>query len=164
MDPHVDDVDIEDVAHALSMQCRYAGHCLDFYSVAEHSVLLSRYARLVLHDRRLALWLLLHDASEAYLQDVVRPVKQHLDGYKVTEVVVQDVVYRRYGLAYSDQSVQVDVLDRRILLDEREQVMRPTRDVWDCVEGLEPLGVEIQCWTPRQARSRFMSNFAALTT
>jgi 5'-deoxynucleotidase YfbR-like HD superfamily hydrolase len=164
MDPHVDDVDIEDVAHALSMQCRYAGHCVDFYSVAEHSVLLSHYALHALDDSRLALWLLLHDGSEAYLQDVVRPVKQHLTGYKSAETVVQDVVYCRYGLRLDDQPALVDVLDRRILLDEREQVMRQTDAVWDCTEGLEPLGMGIPCWTPHQAESRFIAQFAALTS
>ena len=62
LDPRIEDIDIHDIAHALSHQCRYSGHCLRFYSVAEHSVLLSHHVA-----GEHMLWALLHDAWEAYL-------------------------------------------------------------------------------------------------
>src|SRR6266700_4788978 len=87
MDPRSGEVFIDDIAHALSMLCRFGGHCIRFYSVAEHSVLLSRVA-----EPRFKLWALLHDASEAYLADVPRPVKPALVGYKDAEERVQRAI------------------------------------------------------------------------
>src|SRR5438128_12538670 len=69
LDPRLDDICIEDIAHALSMLCRYGGQCQEFYSVAEHSVLMS-YAVNPQH----ALWALLHDATESYMGDLIRPL------------------------------------------------------------------------------------------
>src|SRR4051794_32940266 len=70
--PNPADVDIEDIVHALSMQCRFTGHTKEFYSVAQHSVLVSLTCPSV--D---ALYGLVHDGSEAYLSDIARPVKKH---------------------------------------------------------------------------------------
>ena len=74
--PRVAEVDVRDIAHALSLKCRFGGHCRVFYSVAEHSVRVSRV--LEAKGRELAVWGLMHDAGEAYLPDVGRPVKSFL--------------------------------------------------------------------------------------
>src|SRR4051812_6540197 len=71
LDPRPADVDIQDIAHALAFQCRFGGHVKEFYSVAEHSV---RVSLICAHED--AKWGLLHDATEAYLSDIVRPVKR----------------------------------------------------------------------------------------
>lgn len=71
LNPTEDMIDIIDIAHSLSNQCRFTGHTLSFYSVAEHSVRLSgRF--LTLEDKR---WALMHDAAEAYISDIATPVK-----------------------------------------------------------------------------------------
>src|SRR3954465_12827051 len=89
-----EDIDIEDVAHSLSQICRFAGHTRTHYSVAQHSVLLSLLDDLPWHLQKAAL---LHDASEAYMGDVPRPIKQILSGYKEVEDKIQSVIGVHFG-------------------------------------------------------------------
>lgn len=95
LDPDPEQIDIQDIAWALSMQCRYAGHVKHFYSVAQHSVYVSKAC-----DESDALWGLLHDASEAYIQDIIRPVKIHLSEYKVIEARREKVIAERFNLCW----------------------------------------------------------------
>jgi len=154
MDPRPHEVFIDDIAHALSMLCRFGGHCLRFYSVAEHSVLLARVAR-----PEHKLWALLHDASEAYLVDVPRPIKPALHGYKDAENKITRAIAVRFNLHLGVPEA-VKALDRAILLDEREQNMTPTSEAWSIAE--DPLGVALQFWDPERARREFLSAFELL--
>jgi hypothetical protein len=157
MDPRPGEVDIRDIAHALSMQCRYAGHCLSFYSVAEHSIHVYRYlvAANASPDVRLAG--LLHDASEAYLVDVPRPVKPHLKGYYEAEEAVMQAVFEAFGLSGGIPG-PVKYADNSILLDERAQNMLPAQ-----YEGgwpdLEPLGIVLEFMSPAEAEAEFLRAF-----
>jgi len=159
VDPRPDEIFIEDIAHALSLACRYAGHCISFYSVAEHSVLVARN----LPDH-LKLWGLLHDASEAYLVDVPRPLKPFLSGYRELEDRAMEAVCKRFGLDYLaapfSMPSQVKAIDNRILHDEQLQNMFPCVADWNLVG--EPLGVELQFWSPEQAEREFLAMFAEL--
>jgi hypothetical protein len=156
IDPRPDEVDIEDIAHALSMQCRYAGHCLAFYSVAEHCVHLARHV-----SAPAKRWALLHDAAEAYLVDVPRPVKPHLYGYKSAEARVMQAIAKRFGLD-GECPREVDEADRRILVDEALQIMAPPPVPWAAIDGLKPLGVKLALWPPHVAREEFLTLFADL--
>lgn len=155
MDPRPDEVFIEDIAHALSNLCRYGGHALRFYSVAEHCVLLSRVA-----EPQFKLWALLHDASEAYLVDVPRPIKPFLYGYDAAESKIMRAVEERFNL-HLGMPECVKQLDRAILTDERQQVMAPAPVPWS-TDG-EPLGVEVYCWPPHRAKWFFLSAFYDLS-
>lgn len=155
MDPRAEEIDIEDIAHALSMQCRYAGHCLRFYSVAEHCVHLSRKV-----STENALWALLHDASEAYLVDVPRPVKPYLTGYHRAEDFVMRAVAARFGLG-PVMPAQVNEYDTRILNDEFAQNMAPPPS--GLIDMGEPLGVELRFWPPEIAKLKFLNRFESLT-
>lgn len=156
LDPRPDDVFIEDIAHALSLLCRFGGHCLRFYSVAEHSVLLARAA-----PAHLKKWALLHDAAEAYIVDVPRPLKPFLTNYKQAEAAVMRAIEFRFGL-HLGLPDQVKRLDRAILVDEMQQNMAPSVASWTSLDGLDPIGVKLQFWTPRQARIEFMREFRNL--
>lgn len=155
LDPRVDEIDIEDIAHALALQCRYAGHSLEFYSVAEHSCHVSDYC-----SPDMALWGLLHDASEAYLTDVVRPIKGHLDGYRAIEAHVMAAVARRFGLV-DCMPAEVKRLDNAILANERDQIMAHPPQDWSLTEPAIP-DLILSCWNWRRAEIEFMVRFERL--
>ena len=154
MDPQPHEVHLDDIAHALSMLCRFGGHCLRFYSVAEHCVLMARAA-----DAPFKRWALLHDASEAYLVDVPRPIKPFLVGYDAAEAKIMRAVAVRFNL-HLDMPEQVKRLDYAILTDERQQNMAPPPAAWST--DTEPLGIELQFWSPTQAYYEFLHAFEDL--
>lgn len=154
--PRPEDVDPRDVAHGLAMKCRFNGQTQVFYSVAQHSVLLYEHVRRLPVDPYVSRSLLIHDAAEAYLPDVPRPIKQALVGFKEMEDRVSRAVYRRFGLATSLLSDPVvKGYDVRILADERLHVMGQTDNVWDEQDEV-PLGIDIFPWCWRYAEHRFL--------
>lgn len=156
--PVVQDIEMRDIAHSLSLLCRYNGHTSRFYSVAEHCVLLSRAV-----DREHARWALLHDATEAYVGDLVWPLKEEVPDYKRIEDGVMLAVCEKFGLDHV-QPDQVKEFDRRIVLDEREALMSPARTPWPALEGFSPLGVQVEGWSPDRAKSEYTSRFRQLFT
>jgi hypothetical protein len=152
LDPRPEEVDILDIAGALSKLCRYGGQCLRFYSVAEHCVHVANYA-----PDDLKLTALLHDASEAYLSDVIRPIKSHLANYLDIEAGLERVIAERFGLTWQWHH-HVKQLDTAILADERDQAMAPPPVPWPQTTE-PPLGVELQFWSPNRARAEFILAF-----
>lgn len=157
LDPRPDEIDPADIAHALSLLCRYGGHVDRFYSVAEHCVLMSRA---VAPEHALAA--LLHDATEAYVCDVPRPLKRQLAGYAEIEQRVWWAIAVRFGL---DLELPADVkdADNRILINERAALMPRAEQWWVDTAGLEPLVVEIQGWDPRKAELLYLGRLRELT-
>lgn len=151
LDPREDEIDILDIAHSLSMQCRFAGHCSEFYSIAEHCCHLYDWI-----DDDLKFEALLHDASEAYLVDIPRPVKNYLPDYKAYELALEKVIARKYGLNFPFHP-KVKEGDNRILFDEK--VMLPNSIEWDW--SLEPIGAKIKNWPAKVAEVEFISRFNA---
>jgi hypothetical protein len=117
LNPLPDDIDIEDIAHALSLMCRANGHFTRFYSIARHCINCSDYA-----DGSLALMLLLHDASEAYISDLTRPVKLGLPEYGVIEERLQAVIWERFGLSPTGADMRLigEIDDMMLKLEFRE--------------------------------------------
>lgn len=151
-DPNPLDIRIHDIAHALSNLCRYSGHCVSFYSVAEHCCHLFDVAE----TDEDAAWALLHDATEAYLVDVPRPLKPFLGGYYEAEERLMQAVAKRFQLSWP-MPESVKILDTRILADERAQNMVPSSHEWSGM--LEPLGVYLQFWSPAHAKAEFLTRF-----
>lgn len=157
LDPRASEVKIEDIAHALSNMCRYAGHVSEFYSVAQHSVLVSRSL-----PPEYRLWGLLHDAAEAYVVDVPRPIKRFLTNYAEIEAGVMRVVVEAFGLTPIEQPEAVTVADNSILGDEKKYLMSNTPKNWNL--QFPPLGIVIRPWTPAVSRSMFLREFEQLTS
>jgi len=156
IDPRPEEVDLDDIAHALANACRFAGHCESFYSVAEHSLLVS----LVVPPEH-ALTALLHDATEAYLVDIPRPLKPYLPGYKELEARVWDAIAQKFELPREMPPCVKDA-DSALLLAEQQQIMKPAPAPW-CVPG-DPAKVFIAGWSPSLAAQMFHLRFKQVTT
>ena len=109
--PDTELISIVDIAHALSMLCRANGHFKSFYSVGQHSINCMQEAKARGYSRKIQLACLLHDASEAYLSDVTRPVKQELPKYLEIEEPLQEAIWRKYLGAELTEEEKVRVFE-----------------------------------------------------
>lgn len=148
---------VEDIAHALANICRFAGHTREFYSVAQHSVLVS-----FIVPPADALAGLFHDAGEAYLGDVTRPLKQLLPDYCAIEARLQADIFQKLGLP-AELPPSVKRADRILLATEQRDLMPPHNDDWPLIAGIEPLADRIEPWTPWLARTMFLDRYRELT-
>lgn len=149
MDPRADEVSLLDIAHSLSMQCRYNGHVNHFYSVAQHCFHVSH-----LVSRENAVWGLLHDAAEAYCTDIPRPMKKYLAGYEGIEAANMAVICDHFGLSYEAPD-EVKLMDAGICLAEAAALMKEKPAEWNIPEALRP-DIDIVPWSPELAKARFL--------
>lgn len=159
LDPRIEDLCIEDIAHSLAHQCRFAGHTDTHYSIGEHSVRGSYYLDTI-ED---AFAFLFHDATEAYLIDMPRPMKRTgLFGwlYRKYESQLEEVIARFLALPCPMPS-QIKTVDNRMLATERRDVRTlagPTQNT----EGTIPYPEIIEAWTAERAKFEFMRRFNEL--
>ena len=152
-DKSTDFFKLEDIAHSLSMQCRYTGHIKQFYSVAEHCVLMSRYVK----DPDCKVIALFHDAVEAYVGDLASPLKQYLPGYKKIEDEIEQRLFMWLGISIEAHVKRlVKILDMRMLLTERNALLQTNDREWLEDNFVSPLDIEIQCWDPKAAKQQFL--------
>ena len=154
LQPRAEDLDLVDIAHALSLLCRFNGHCRTFYSVAEHCVRVSR----ALPDE-LALWGLLHDSAEAYLSDLPRPVKLEIPYFVEIEERLLRLVARRFELVWP-MPPSVAEADTRLLATEARDLMAPPPHPWDL--GVEPLDGTIEPLSAPEAEDAFLRRYDEL--
>ncbi len=166
LDPRVEDVHPLDVAHALALKCRYTGQCKFFFSVAQHSVLMSDYLASLecsVVDQR---WALMHDASEAYLPDVASPIKDHIQGFREIEDQLLQVIGKRFGLPWPKAKF-ISYVDDLFYWVERRVLLKGVP--WKPVpREHEPLlrrmieAVPIDRWTLERAEQEFWERFTKL--
>jgi uncharacterized protein len=162
MDLRPEDLDIEEIAHALSNICRFGGHCRTFYSVAQHSVFVAECVSTP--NKRTAL---LHDATEAYVGDVVRPLKVNLVGYEEIESAAWQAVSSAFRLP-EHLPEEVELADARVLLAEKRDLLNNRNDhVWDFPQcrfpDASPFPARpISPLLPTEARRLFLDNWATL--
>lgn len=148
---------IEDIAHALSLQTRFTGHCRCPYSIAEHSIYVSLKC-----DGEYALQGLLHDATEAYFADLARPVKQ-----QIIHIIkpIEDKIWKAIAEKYNvpvEMHESIHIADRRILYTEALALMNPiglAKWEWKAKPYDD---IVIQCYSWREAEVKFLQRFEEL--
>lgn len=160
------DVDHLDIAHALSNHCRFSGHVRKFYSVAEHSVRVTRWVKGhggSLDDQK---WALLHDATEAYLIDLPKPLKADPyfgKAFRGAEGRVEAVIAEKFKLSQMMPMI-VHFGDSALFAAEKRDLMpeSPQWKLWDIPSGIEIPHHEIKPWTPAKAERKFLETFERL--
>lgn len=162
LDPRPEDVAVEDIAAALARLCRFGGHCRTFYSIAQHSV---HVAELVERAApQAALWALLHDAAEAYLLDLPRPIKYAagMEPYRAAEALVETVIAGAFGLTAPMPDI-VRWADQTLFATEVRDLMVNCRaEFWPLEQ--RPRSEPIDPWPPERAEEQFLSTFRRLAS
>ena len=171
-DPHDDhpQFTLVDLVWGCARAQRYAGQFradVEHYSVAEHQVLMARHVMAGRRAAELSIEELLdarsaatHDLTEGLYSDLIRPLKKGFPEYVAAEERFARDIARRYLLPYPMRP-RVKELDSRIIRDERLQAMNPSPNTW-ATDALEPLGVELQFWSPRRAAQELSDLLAEL--
>lgn len=159
-DPKPDQIEIRDIAHALGNICRFAGHTKQFYSVAEHSILCSLREELDTPMQQFTA--LMHDAVEAYINDVPQPLKVMLRDYQKFEENINAAIAEKFGFP-AELTPEVKQVDLRMLATERLQIMGPAPQPWHpAIEAAEPYELTIKHWSPSFASWKFIERFYEL--
>ncbi len=155
LNPTQDMIDIEDIAHALSMQCRWNGHCKYFYSLAEHS-----YHTSYLVPEKLALHALLHDAAEAYCGDLITPLKDQLPNFKKIEHKILHLIFDCFGVQNSpEDKMQIKFADGRMIPTEAYQII-PNSESYEWLKDFPPRAqIDLEMWNPIISKGMFMNRF-----
>lgn len=155
--PIIAQIDIDDIAHGLAHQCRFNGQTSDYYSVAQHSVIV---ASILPPELKLAG--LLHDASEAYLGDIVQPLKELLPEYSSIESKFCEVIGQRFNVDLSHHEL-VKKADLIVLATERRDLMPMESVEWEVLASINSLVTTIKPQNPMRAKESFLNTFFKLT-
>jgi hypothetical protein len=161
-DPDLNQLDAGDIARALANQCRFGGHSRGFYSVAQHSVILSQLVEQRGGDTEETFAALMHDATEAYLGDMPHPLKHRSPlgaAFKEAEDHLGHAIRARFGI--KADVPEIKRIDRALLATER-RAFSAERWHWPELEGVEPLDIELTAWPPDKAAQAFAQRFAEL--
>jgi uncharacterized protein len=153
--PETCHVNVEEVAHGLAHTCRYAGQCDGFFSVAEHSVLVSQVAT---RDKLAALF---HDAAEAFVGDMSRPLKYLLPEYKIIEKRIEKAIFDQLGISWPSPA-EVKVADHSVMAAEQLVLMPAGTNEWLRDTNVTPAHVTIHRLVPHEAKLLFLRTYEEL--
>ncbi|MCP1646960.1 phosphohydrolase [Pseudomonas nitroreducens] len=155
-EPTPEMIDPRDIAQALGTIARFNGHTKEHYTVAQHSVIV---ANLVPPEHQLAA--LLHDATEAYIGDMVRPLKEHMPAFCEVEKRIWSTICARFDID-EELPACVKQADLVALATERRDLMPEHPAPWRCLEGIEPIAGRITLWSPHVSRWHFHDRLMGL--
>lgn len=173
-EPRIDGIDIEDIAHGLAYQCRFNGQTAVFYSVAQHSLMVASLLPPPLHKAAL-----LHDAAEAYLGDVVKPLKHLLPAFAAIEAGVTRLIAQAFGVNFGQPPADAGAhgaapplgcavhqaikrADLVALATEKRDLMPNSTEAWSYLAGIAPLPDPIVPLSPPEAKAAFLAAWWAL--
>jgi hypothetical protein len=162
LDPELEQLDIEDIARALGNLCRFGGHCRTFYSVAQHSVIVSQLVEERGGDAEDVFAALMHDAAEAYLGDMPHPLKHRSAlgaAFKEAEKHLEAAIRERFAI--KPDVPEIKRADRALLATER-RAFSAERWHWPELDGVEPLELDLEGWPPAEATKSFLARYAEL--
>ncbi len=146
---------VYEIGYALSNLCRFTGHVEKFYSVAQHSVLVS-----LIVPPHLAYEGLMHDCAEAFIGDMSAPLKRLMPQYKELEKAIEMAIFPRLGLSYPSPA-EIKSADLVVLATEKRDLF-PTQRQWQELSGIEPLAEKIVPLSPKFAYRLFMERHIEL--
>lgn len=155
--PSPEDFTFGDIAGALSKICRFGGQCKNFYSVAEHSWHCQQQADrdgLPLETQQAVL---LHDAAEAFVGDVVKPLKIMLMGYHTIEYRVEKAIGEKFNIDFEREKEAVKKIDREMLIAERRRMFGGDSVKWTGEDEVRALSIDFRQWIPGTAEAYFVS-------
>ena len=159
LDLQPEDIDVTDIAYHIGAQCRFSGGVKDFYSVGQHSVLASYIV-----PPEFAWDALFHDAAEAYLQDMARPLKAEPyfgKAYRGAEMRVEKVIGEVLDVVFP-MPPEVKEADEILLVTEARDLKHGTKG-WEHFQDVKPLKEPLKAWSPRQSRTRFLARYNQLS-
>lgn len=157
-DPRQDQFTIDDIACALSKICRFGGHVESFYSVAEHSVHCLGVARDDCLSPNEQFACLMHDAAEAFVGDVVKPLKVMLQNYDAIECRMEGVIADKFGIDFVTTKAAYKKIDHEMLIAERRALFSADNVKWFGEDRVRHISPPIQCWNPKVAEQEFLSS------
>ena len=157
--PSIEEICIEDIAHSLSLKCRFGGHTREFYSVAQHSVIVSNFCSNPLHG-------LLHDAGEAYLADVASTVKHLFPTMRYAEEIMMKAILEKYSVEETEETKRTThSVDRALLRVEWDVLINDVNGygLGVSVDSVQSLHLRLdEFWSPEKAERLFLSRFREL--
>jgi 5'-deoxynucleotidase YfbR-like HD superfamily hydrolase len=157
VDPNPDQITLGDIACGLSRICRFGGQIDRWYSVAEHSY---HCCRIAMNDGRsndACKAALMHDASEAFIGDVVKPLKQLLCGYDLVENRLMKIIGEKFDVDFEFHEETTKEIDRAMLIAERKRMFEKSEcePIWHDENKVRPLNIEFYFWDYRDAETMF---------
>ncbi len=166
LEPDLDTILLPDIAHSLAYQCRFGGHIRNYYSVAQHSILVSKLAEKFKEPVLICLAGLLHDATETYLIDLPRPVKMQIPEYKEIEGHLILTISKRFELDL-ELFEKVKKYDDVALTIEAEKLLAPLLPEWKTsgvqkMDSYNSFELLEETYNPEKAEKEFINRFNLL--